>query len=159
VAFGAQQLPVQVGETRKVIKPSQGVMRPLGTVLGERRFPYSAEDRLMKSEDIFAEQAWRFAFDAGCERVAAWQRNNSGELVNVTLYLRDEGGRALSDWPLIPGGSFGRKRDDLYAGDWLELQLVVGDGEPLERRYICRRTSTLPALVDSRVPVLASRWR
>lgn len=41
----------------------------------------------------------------------------------------------LSDWLLIPGVSFGPKRDYLYAGDRLALQLEWSEGDSPVRRY------------------------
>lgn len=77
----------------------------------------------------------RFAYDAAGERVAAWQRA-SGALLDMTVFLRDEAGRVLSDWQLIPGVSFGPKRDYLYAGDRLAVQLDWSEGESPVRQYI-----------------------
>lgn len=41
-----------------------------------------------------------------------------------------------TDWLLTPGESFGPKRDYLYAGDRLALQLDWGEGESPVRQYI-----------------------
>ena len=56
--------------------------------------------------------------------------------MGLTVFLRDEGGRVLSDWLLIPGGSFGLKRDYLYAGDRLAVQLDWSEGELPVRQYV-----------------------
>jgi len=114
----------------------------------QKQFSYSKEDRLMWSKDVSAGLAWRFAYDAAGERVAAWQRA-SGELLDLTVSLRDEGGRVLSDWQLIPGVSFGPKRDYLYAGDRLAVQLDWSEGDLPVRQYVAvDHLNSTRAIVD-----------
>jgi hypothetical protein len=54
----------------------------------------------------------------------------------MTVFLRDEAGRVLSDWLLIPGVSFGPKQDYLYAGDRLAVQLDWSEGDSPVRRFV-----------------------
>lgn len=67
--------------------------------------------------------------------------------------IRDSGlfhpGHAPADWLLFPGVSFGPKRDYLYAGDRLALQLDWSEGESPVRQYIAGdHLNSTRAIVD-----------
>ncbi len=129
--------------TRTLAWDAQGNLERLDLDGGARKeFEFSAEDRLMSSiHDPTPgapgdETTWLYAYDAAGERVARWRRGpvallEAGDPPEEVLFtMRDEGGRVLSDWQLIPGGWFTRTRDYLYAGGRLAAQVDWSTGEP-----------------------------
>jgi len=135
---------VAVGSaTRTLAWDALGNLERLDLDGGARKvFEFSAEDRLMSSTHDPTpgapgdETTWLYAYDAAGERVARWRRGPAGTLEagdppeEVLFTMRDEGGRVLSDWQLIPDGWFTRTRDYLYAGGRLAAQVDWSTGEP-----------------------------
>ncbi|RLE25190.1 MAG: hypothetical protein DRJ65_08330, partial [Acidobacteria bacterium] len=83
--------------------------------LRAKTFNWSEDDRLMESTDTATGATWRYAYDAGGERVLRW--HDAGVGTEAVVTLRDEGGQALSEWRNVAGTQqFDVVRDSVYLG-------------------------------------------
>jgi len=92
----------------------------------EKTFWYSGENRMMESTDdpVGFATRMRYAYDASGERVARWWMNGSD--LEARFYVRDEGGRVLSEWLYKPD-SFDVYRDHIFGASGQIAQVQYSD--------------------------------
>jgi RHS repeat-associated protein len=93
-----------------------------------KSFVYSYEDRLLRATDVASGTTWRYGYDAGGERVAAWS-STTGE---ARFFVRDDSGQVLSEWFLTGDHTgFDVSRDYVYGGTGAVAQAdyTAGEGE------------------------------
>ena len=129
-----------------------------------REFLFSSEDRLLASRnDPVEDHTWRFAYDTAGERVAAWRRGplfseTTESVAEVNLFLRDEGGRLLSEFLLLPDFYFAPKREYLHAAGRTVAQLDWRSDGAHRQFLVTDHLGSTRALVDGPMATLAEEY-